>query len=171
MLLAHYLLLDPYITAKTEVCSFWSLWKDMTVQKGREMSQVLMSHLPHTPPPPPQHIFAEWQLHYILRNTWVDLINTKGKAKLYLYFSGTFPALITGSVIPLALLSNGSPLAAARLSVNSCSNTLFEHCLIRRSPSVPCLSALSFYWRTQHHLLGALSNFLDLDQHLLVSFC
>lgn len=123
----------------------------------------------HTPPPP-QHIFAEWQLHYILRNTWVDLIKTKGKAQLYLYFSGTFPAsvIITDSLIPLALLSNGSPLAAAKLSVNSCSVTLFEGCLIKRSPSVQCLSALSFYWRTQHHLLGALSNFLDLDQHLLI---
>lgn len=142
---------------------------DCAERKRNEPSSYVPFASP--PPTPPQHIFAEWQLHYILRNTWVDLINTKGKAKLYLYFSGTFPALITGSVIPLALLSNGSPLAAARLSVNSCSNTLFEHCLIRRSPNVPCLSALSFYWRTQHHLLGALSNFLDLDQHLLVSFC
>lgn len=101
----------------------------------------------------------------------LDLIKTKGKAKLYLYFFGTFPALITDSLIPLALQSSGSPLVAARLSVNSCSDTLFEGYLIKRSPNVHCLSALSFYWGAQHRLPGALSNLLDLNQHLLMAFC
>lgn len=122
----------------------------------------------HVPPSPNTSLQND---SCITSSETLDLIKTKGKAKLYLYFSGTFPALITDSLIPLALLSNGSPLAAARLSVNSCSDTLFEGYLIKRSPSVHCLRALSFYWGTRHCLLGALSNLLDFNQHLLMAFC
>lgn len=125
----------------------------------------------HPPPASPSPNTSLQNDSCITSSETLDLIKTKGKAKLYLYFSGTFPALITRSLIPLALLSNGSPLAAARLSVNSCSDTLFEGYLIKRSPNVHCLSALRFYWGTRHRLPGALSNLLDLNQHLLMSFC
>lgn len=90
LLLAHYLLLVLTSLPKLRYAVSGVFGKIWLCRKEEKWAKFLCP-ICLTRPPQPQHIFAEWQLHYILRNTWPDKDQREGEVIFVLLWD--FPSI------------------------------------------------------------------------------